>query len=517
MNRPRPTVPEQHGEVLMEPAFREWSSQLSRNQENASQWAFEVAGEAVSHFRKEARDQAIEVAWSYSQALGVEIDRSNPERIVMTGHQPDFYHTGVWIKNFALQRIAREARALAINLVVDSDACDSVAAITPCRTPELGRCTHHLVAGGRGWFGCTAVPEPRELDEFSSAVDASLATLQAETIRENFARFASALREAASRADNVADLMTFARRRLEAAIPTTYLELPVTRLATTPAFAAFAADIAGQSRRFALAYNAELDEYRERTGTRDKTQPFPNLVVEDDRVELPFWILKEDQRLTAWIRPGSDGEVLTGGEEAVTEIDDHFALPPGVVLAPKALTLTLYARMFLSDLFIHGIGGGRYDRVTSGVGHRFYGAVPPEYVVASMTTHLPLGQGPSGEEELLATRERLRRLEFNPDEFVSEAEFEDDSQQRTAIALANEKTALKKAVSEPDADKRAIGSRIGQVNAQLGALLKDHEKRLRSRIEELEATQSALRILNDRSYPFCLWDPGDVAESLSQP
>ena len=38
----------------------------------------------------------------------------------------------------------------------------------------------------------------------------------------------------------------------------------------------------------------------------------------------------------------------------------------GTPIAPKALALTLFARMFVCDLFIHGVGGGRYDRVTDG-------------------------------------------------------------------------------------------------------------------------------------------------------
>lgn len=514
MERPRPTVPHRHGEVVMEPGFPEWGALMSRNQQDASSWTFDVAGEPVARFRQLARLQALDIASDYSRRLGIKFDTPESAPISMTGHQPDFYHPGVWIKNFALQRVARQTGSLAVNLVVDSDAFESIAVTTPCRTPELGRCTHRLATGtGQGWYACSAVPERAQVDGFTSAVDASLATLPANAVARTFARFSSALIEAASLAENVAELMTVARRRYEAT--TTYLELPVTGLATTSAFVAFAADIARSPRRFAASYNAELDEYRERAGTRDKTQPFPNLQMGEDAVELPFWVLMDGQRRTAWVRSAGGVEVLAAGEQVVAGLDESFVLEPDVILAPKALTLTLYARMFLCDLFIHGVGGGRYDRVTTGVARRFYGAVPPEFVVASATMHLPLGQKESREDELAETRERLRRLEFNPDEFVSQVEFDDAASREVAMALCAEKAELKRAVSAPDADKRAIGSRIGAVNAELGALLKGHENRLRAKIDELAAQTVELNILSDRSYPFCLWDPEEIAGLVS--
>ncbi len=40
---------------------------------------------------------------------------------------------------------------------------------------------------------------------------------------------------------------------------------------------------------------------------------------------------------------------------------------------PRALTTTLFLRTFIADLFIHGIGGGQYDRLTD----RIVETVPP--------------------------------------------------------------------------------------------------------------------------------------------
>ena len=43
------------------------------------------------------------------------------ERILLAGHQPQLFHVGVWFKNFVLARLARDERAVAVNLVIDSD------------------------------------------------------------------------------------------------------------------------------------------------------------------------------------------------------------------------------------------------------------------------------------------------------------------------------------------------------------------------------------------------------------
>ncbi|MHB9003328.1 MAG: hypothetical protein ACYC6C_04600 [Coriobacteriia bacterium] len=512
MDRPRPKVPHEHGHVLTEPPLSEWPSILSCNRDDASRWEFHIADTPVDRFRVQARAEAIACAVEFSERLGVSADAPDLTSIVMTGHQPEFYHPGVWIKNFVMERIARTTGSLAVNLVVDTDAFEGIEIATPCAVPSLRKCRHQLMGGERqGWYALAGIPTADCVDEFISRVDDSLATLQAPTVRENFSRFSSAFRDAAAEADNVAELMTIARRRFEAEVPSTYLELPVTHLAATPSFVTFALDIARNARRFASAYNTELQAYRTASKTRDRTQPFPDLAVTEDAVELPFWLLKDGNRQTARILSSPDGIMMAADDEPLARLDDAFVLPGDVILAPKALTLTLYSRMFLADLLIHGVGGGRYDRVTTGVGRRYYGVAPTTFVVASTTMHLPLGQVESVREELTEARGDLRRLEFNPDEFVAAITFDDPAQKSKATALAAQKAELKLAVSEPDVDRRALGSRIKEVNAELAALLEGYACALRSRIAQLETAEAELEILNDRTYPFCLWDPAQVA------
>jgi hypothetical protein len=182
------------------------------------------------------------------------------------------------------------------------------------------------------------------------------------------------------------------------------------------------------------------------------------------------------------------------------------------LFAPKALALTLFTRVFVCDLMIHGVGGGRYDRVTDGVCRRYFGIEPPAFVVASITMYLPLGAHIVTEEEVAAAKERLNRLEHNPDALLGEVEFDSADEQHHAATLAAEKSDLVVAIASPDADKKAVGLRIRQVNAALADLLAPLKQEMADEVAALESQLAASEILTDRTYPFCFWAPQEVAD-----
>ena len=49
----------------------------------------------------------------------------------MTGHQPELFHPGVWAKNVAISKLARQLNGSSFNINVDSD----VAKYTTLRVP----------------------------------------------------------------------------------------------------------------------------------------------------------------------------------------------------------------------------------------------------------------------------------------------------------------------------------------------------------------------------------------------
>ena len=61
----------------------------------------------------------------------------------------------------------------------------------------------------------------------------------------------------------------------------------------------------------------------------------------------------------------------------------------GLRLGPRALSLTMFLRLFASDLFVHGIGGGHYDQVLDAILRDHLDLEPPTFAVASATLFHP--------------------------------------------------------------------------------------------------------------------------------
>ena len=51
--------------------------------------------------------------------------------LIVTGHQPELFHPGVWIKNFAAAAIARASGGVGLNLIVDNDIPKSTSIAVP--------------------------------------------------------------------------------------------------------------------------------------------------------------------------------------------------------------------------------------------------------------------------------------------------------------------------------------------------------------------------------------------------
>jgi hypothetical protein len=518
----KPALPSGHGELVAQPVPTQWAEMARANHERMRAWDFEVAGRPAAAVREVARREALASAGTFSARLGVPVQMPGGAEglIVATGHQPELYHPGVWVKDFLLQRLADEMQASALDIVVDSDSFDTVAVSSPCLVPDVHRCTQYLAVGGENiCFACEGVPSEREIEDWIAAVEKQLATLSAPAIRRHFAEYASALRSARTDACDLAELVTFARRRFEASAHTTYLELPATRMCASEGFSAFAVDLALAGERFTDAYNGALAEYRAINKTRSAAQPFPDLEVDGPRRELPLWLIAERTRHTLWCERTADALRLSdegGAIAADLPLDPADAVATlrasGLRLAPKALALTTYVRGFVSDFFIHGIGGGGYDRVTDEVFRRYYGVEPPEFAVASLTMYLPLGMHVVSEQEVSQARERLNRLEHNPDAMLGEVDFDTPQERVQASSLAAEKTQLVNAISQPDADKKSLGSRIREVNAELAALLAPLRASLEVQLASLESQRAASEILTDRTYPLCFWSPQEVAD-----
>jgi hypothetical protein len=128
-------------------------------------------------------------------------------------------------------------------------------------------------------------------------------------------------------------------------------------------FSEFFLKIYYDDERFRSIYNESLDQYKQEYRFRYRNYPFPKLKND----ELPFWI------------------VYDGSRAQLKKSDIDPANLSKYTIFPKASPLTLYLRLYTSNVFLHGVGGANYEWVNDRILERFYHQEPPPYFVLSAT------------------------------------------------------------------------------------------------------------------------------------
>ena len=83
----------------------------------------------------------------------------------------------------------------------------------------------------------------------------------------------------------------------------------------------------------------------------------------------------------------------------------------------------MWARLLVADLFIHGIGGAKYDRVTDDIIRRYFKIEPPGMACVSATLTLDVPAPEVTQEDLLTAERRLRDIRFKPHRYLPPGSF----------------------------------------------------------------------------------------------
>lgn len=340
--------------------------------------------------------------------------------LIVVGHQPEFMHAGVFAKNIAAASFAGACGGSVLNLVVDNDVPRSPNLRVPVLTgPSVGVVDLPVLpvrAGipyehlGRVTSDALTRVFDRTRDLLGDAWPLSLMPL-----------FICGATKHGADADWV-DAMSAGRRNVERALG---LELRDLRVRDLP-WHDFVGEVLLRRDEFAEIHNAALAEYRRTQGVRGGNRPIPDLTRRGDRIEVPFWLTRPDVPRRRCFARGRESRI-----ELIAEDDVLFDVPvaalsspcgvlqrvfaeTGWAIRPRALTLTMWARVFLADVFIHGIGGAKYDRITDQIIQRFFGVAPPAYFCVSATLRLPIPDPPGAPPDPNPQVPTLRELRFNP-------------------------------------------------------------------------------------------------------
>lgn len=509
---PRLKAPAEHGAVLSIPPLADVGELLAANRSRSTIASVQLQNRSLRDLQVLARREVIDTARAYLAECDEPVPEFTGDRVLLAGHQPELFHPGVWLKNFALQGLARRHNAVPLNLIVDNDAAK----------PALIRVPHGAqVARVPFDSGASDVPYEERLVHDEARFATLPERVAALTADWPFRPMLHDYWRSTTRrtTPNLGERLAASRRDVERRWGATPFEVPLSRVCATEAFAWFAVHILRELPRFHATYNAAVQGYRHRHGLRSAQHPVPDLARDGDWHEVPFWTWRTGapRRQRLWALLTGVSIDLRAGNEALASLKGAAAaqaaqwrqLPAaGIKLRTRALTTTLFARLLLGDLFIHGIGGGKYDEVTDDIIREFFGGTPPGYIVLTATLLLPLERDPGAAAELARMQYIERDLHWNPQRHL-------DGAAPAAATLMHDKQAWIERACTTHPERVQRFTELRHINERLQPYVANAAARLHQEHTEALRRQRTHEIRSSREYPFCLF-PEEMLQSFYQ-
>ncbi len=526
----------QNKQIFLFPPWDKIPSFLEENEKIFNRYSFKIIDQPFKVVREKSQKNILEEAYKFSSKFNPHIEEkinSTPQFIIQTGHQPVFFHPGIWIKNIFLNGLLKSPllniyKCMGLNIILDNDICKDLSFFLPTlsdsRELRLERINFLSTAPNLPFEECP-LPSIELINEFTADIIGKLKPLENKNILNNFISFSRCLENSLYlcsqnyKDDTLGEFLGLARRFFENEINPVYLELPFSQICNSDEFLSFFLEIVKNIESFSKIYNKKLDEYRKLFNIRNRANPSPNLIVKENLIEAPFWIWRDgDNRRKIYILKEQDKIYLYNdsyGKIFLIEKDSSksfFSLKTilkekGLKIRPKALLLTLYNRLFVSDLFVHGLGGAKYDLVTDELIREFFKVEPPHFLVISCTLYLDFKSSPgSSGFKISVLKKKIRDLEFNPERYVDELPL--NKKEKNQIGeLAEKKTELVKKIKEifSPVEKRKISEEIKDINNLIVEKIQPLKHELNKKMKEEEERIKQSKIYNFREFPFCFF------------
>ena len=491
--------------ALVDPDWRELNARLSHPREFE---AISLAGVPLAKLAASAREQLIDAASRYTGAYA-DVSAPSAGPIVLSGHQPELFHPGVWFKNFALDTLAKTAGGVGVHLIIDSDRCRSASISAP--TGSLATPRREPIA-----YDQRTAPIPYEqrrlkdqaaFDSFPTRVKQAVAPFVADPLVNELWRHAKAVG-----CDCLSALLSTPRHTLERAWGSQTLELPFSEVADSEGFRRLAAELLLRADDTATAYNSALADYRLAHGLKNAAQPLPDLHRKDGCIEAPLWVWSDASpaRRAIYVRRSGNELFLSDRQDwqATVSADPDSVVQMladlrarGVKVRSRALVTTLYGRLVLADLFLHGIGGAKYDQVTDRFAERLLGVRPPAYATMTATLRLPIEHDAPSESDRRALLQTLRDIQYHPERFTPGSEAAAEKQHWVDTPKTRENAAERHAA-------------ITAANRSMVESLVDRRREVEEQLASTAADLRAAAVLDSREHSFCLFPADNLRERL---
>jgi|GEM_PF-1077390 len=401
-------IPKHHGEFLFEPPLSQWKEEALRNRERLVKETF----------------------WGQSaMKVRAELKLPTDHPLILSGHQPVFFHPGLWVKCLAASILAESVQGTAIHKITDTGLAPEHLHYMP-EVEDNGKSRKKILEFYKNKdlkqqerttpYCFLPAPDQGALEK----IFADAQVYAPATVKANIKNYEERLLKGLTKTANWNSFHLNAMKILDQICGTRRTYLEAHSIWDSGPFRHFVAQWLLNLPELNDDYNKSLNEYRQKHGITHDLTPMPNLKFESWWFEIPFWgATKYHQRHSLWAK--NDGKHITlkikGGEGtytlAVDELESELA-KLNISLWPKAIPQTLFCRMYLCDFFIHGTGGAAYEEVGDSLFEKFFKLKPLSFGVAS-ATYLVDPEGSQGIGLVLEHEEKIlwweRALEKNPE------------------------------------------------------------------------------------------------------
>jgi len=494
-------TPPDDGAILIEPLPAEWPRLLDENRRRSKQHDIRLAGIPLATVRQLTRRRFTET----------DIDRP----VIAAGHQPSFVHPGVWAKHVVVRHMADKHKAIGVDFVVDNDAPASSTLQVPFVGPDT-LLTLQDVPFSHGPMGSAYEGQPplddAQLAEMRRDLSQKLGLIWEQSLMASYMEGLAS----APKTSDVVEQYWAGRKPIDVRFGADLTETRVSKVFGGP----FLAELLLRADAFAASYNEALAEYRHHERIRTANRPLPDLQTDGGKIETALWIYRPmERRRRLWIERQADQLLcyadhvhvgVIGIKELTRDPDRAVAMLCPWLVRPRALTLTLWARLLACDLFVHGIGGAQYDRITDGIFKRFFAYDPPAYTCISATLRMPLPRRAVSLGDGAVARHRVRDFRYNPQRYLSDAPKEWLNEREDLIRDSQRL----RAASGSRAGRRQVFLGIRQINARIARWRPEIADELVHRWQQIEQQIQSNHLADSREY-FYILQPHKRLEALA--
>ncbi|MDH4262021.1 MAG: hypothetical protein OEV78_03140 [Spirochaetia bacterium] len=406
--------------------------------------------------------------------LGIRTDKQNDSPIVLCGHQIEFFHPGILSKEVLGSTAALKLNGSCISVILDHDPHDLIfncpQIYSDQNTDRIRKLSFMLNTKSQSR---NSLVHKKNWIDFLSQIPGNLEKHYEKTTLDQIRDNISILTNDLDTYPQVSDYITNTRLSGLKKLNLNLYPLKISEMVNLEGWRKFCDLIIDDLDTFIRAHNTSLDEYRIQHHIKNHAQPVPNL----SNNEIPFWIIKNGKR-----------------EKTIAENIKE------TILYPRAITLSIFLRLFVSDIFIHGTGGARYDQVTNSIIRKFFNVKPSSFLVKTASLQIPLNPQSS-----LAKFKNTRSI----DEWLNQYRyflFHPEKTKGVDVNLSRQRNELIELYNKTTGSKRNIRNELEENRIQILNQLVEYEDMLFNERDEIKKYTLDRNVLMDRSFPYFFYD-----------